>query len=159
MTRHRIALLLTLGSIFVLTFALVGQQIGETPGVPHHMDQNDIENGQVSFDQIVEHGRTLFTAFFNRIDGQGRPAATMNRVAGPESHSCVSCHNRPRAGGGGDFPTNVFLRPEGTETDAQSDDGIHSDFSNERRTMGLYGSGPIEMLAREMTYELRAIRL
>src|SRR5207249_1752663 len=31
-------------------------------------------------------------------------------------------------------------------------------FSNERKTMSLYGAGPIEMLAREMTEELHAIR-
>ena len=35
---------------------------------------------------------------------------------------------------------------------------VSPEFSNERNTLGMHGSGPIEMLAREMTTELIAIR-
>src|SRR5205814_5637603 len=59
-----------------------------------------------------------------------------------DSHSCASCHNRPRPGGGGDFPTNVFGMDD-----------------SERTTVSLFGSGPVEMLAREMTREIQAIRM
>src|SRR6476659_8469952 len=121
MNWNRRSILLTLGSILAMTFAVRGQQIGETPGVRVHLNEEDIEGGRVSFQQIVAHGEMLFTAVFNRLDGQGRPATTgdaeprvpnqpaMMRTSGPEAHSCVSCHNRPRAGGGGDFSTNVFI--------------------------------------------------
>lgn len=37
-------------------------------------------------------------------------------------------------------------------------ESLSADFSNERKTLGLFGSGPIEMLAREMTEELSLIR-
>src|SRR5438876_4034189 len=109
MRGNRYTFLLTLTSIVSLCVLISAQQrIGETPAITVHMDETDIETGRVSFQQIVEHGRTLFTAVFNRLDGQGR-TTTMSRTAGPEAHSCVACHNRPRAGGGGDFPTNVFM--------------------------------------------------
>jgi len=135
--------------------------------VPVHMKESDIESERVSFQQIVDHGRMLFTAFFNRLDGQGRPGTTadgqprvpnpmMSRAAGPEAHSCASCHNRPRAGGGGDFATNVFLMNDSVTPASNS---ISSEFSNERKTRSLYGSGPIDMLGREMTWDLRQIRL
>src|SRR6185295_18643815 len=125
MSRNQRFILLTLSSILAMTFAVRGgQQIGETPGVRVHMNEEDIESGRISFRQIVAQGEMLFTAVFNRLDGQGRPGTTadaeprvanqpaMTRVSGPESHSCVSCHNRPRVGGGGDFATNVFIFPE-----------------------------------------------
>ena len=35
---------------------------------------------------------------------------------------------------------------------------VSPEFSNERNTLGMMGAGPIEMLAREMTAELHAIR-
>jgi hypothetical protein len=35
---------------------------------------------------------------------------------------------------------------------------VASDFSNERNTLGMFGAGAIELLAREMTAELQAIR-
>src|SRR5207248_9605483 len=134
-------------SIRAAAGAPFAQQIGYGPAIPVHMNQADIESGQVSFQDAVRHGEKLFTAVFNKFDGQGRPVTQpgqpgMVRITGPDSHSCTSCHNRPLPGGGGDFPTNVFVMDE-----------------NERMTVSLFGSGPVEMLAREMTRELQAIRM
>jgi hypothetical protein len=70
----------------------------------------------------------------------------MVRTTGPDAHSCASCHNRPRSGGGGDFASNVFVTTD-------------SDFVGERVTLSLFGSGPIEALAIEMTRELQATRM
>ena len=146
--RNLITFLVTFGSIFmfseVRSRALVAQQIGDVPAITTHLDERDIENGRVSFPEVVEHGRRLFTAVYNKLDGQGRPndSLLMARPNGPDAHSCTSCHNRPRLGGGGDFPTNVFVTSDG-----------------ERMTVSLFGSGPIEMLAREMTRELQATRM
>src|SRR5215471_2816921 len=133
MKRHRRTLLVTLTSIFVLTCIVLGQQqIGEGPAVTSHMVEADIESGQVSFAQIVGQGRMLFSVMFNRFDGQGRPGSTgdalprapiypaMTRVAGPEAHSCASCHNQPRLGGGGDFSTNVFMMPDSVTPEKDS---------------------------------------
>ena len=144
MSRNIRTALLTFGSIFILGGAILARQIGETPAITRHMSEADIENGRVSFPQLVEHGQHFFTAMLNRLDGQGRPGTTagMMRNTGPDAHSCVSCHSQPRAGGSGDFASNGFSMGE-----------------SERNTLGLFGSGPIEMLALEMTRELQAIKI
>jgi Di-haem oxidoreductase, putative peroxidase len=156
MQRNLKTVLLTLSSLFVASAVLLAQQIGDGPAISVHMNQADIDSGRVSFQEAVKHGEKLFNAVFNRFDGQGRPGTTadgqprspseprMLRPTGPDAHSCASCHNRPRSGGGGDFPTNVFVGPGS---------------SNERMTVSLFGSGPIEALALEMTRELQASRI
>jgi len=154
--RNLKAVLLTLSSLFVTSAVLPAQQIGDGPAISVHMNQADIDSGRVSFQEAVKHGEKLFNAVFNRFDGHGRPGTTadgqprspsdprMLRPTGPDAHSCASCHNRPRSGGGGDFPTNVFVGPGS---------------SNERMTVSLFGCGPIEALALEMTRELQTIRI
>src|SRR5215831_2267187 len=167
MKRHSNTLLFTLGSILVVTSVLFAQQIGDLPAIPIHMNESDIESGRVPLDDVVKYGETLFMAVFNRLDGAGRPATTadgqprtprpgMLRTTGPDAHSCASCHNRPRPGGGGDFATNVFVMADST---TPVKDSISPEFVNERMTVSLFGSGPIEMLAREMTTELHTTRM
>jgi hypothetical protein len=158
MKRNWTTVLLTLGSIVAAGGATSGQQIGDVPAISVHLNESDIESGRVPMADVIKAGEKLFTAAFNKLDGHGRPATTsegqprlpatgMVRTTGPDAHSCVSCHNRPRAGGGGDFPTNVFVG---------SDAGGPL---SERMTVSLFGSGPIEALALEMTRELHAIRI
>ena len=167
MKRHSNTLLFTLGSILVVSSVLFAEQIGDVPAIPVHMKESDIESGRVPLDDVVKYGETLFMALFNRLDGAGRPATTadgkprtprpgMLRTTGPDAHSCASCHNRPRPGGGGDFATNVFVIADSA---TPVKDSISPEFVNERMTVGLFGSGPIEMLAREMTTELHATRM
>ncbi len=167
MKRHSNTLLFTLGSILVVSTVLFAQQIGDLPAIPVHMRESDVESGRVPLDDVIKYGETLFMAVFNRLDGAGRPATTadgqprtprpgMLRTTGPDAHSCASCHNRPRPGGGGDFATNVFVMADST---TPVKDSISPDFVNERMTVSLFGSGPIEMLAREMTTELHATRM
>src|SRR5262245_43910105 len=125
MKRNLRTALLTFGSILVAAGVLLAQQIGDGPAIPVHMNETDIESGRISFQQVLQHGQSLFTAVFNKFDGQGRPATTadgqprspqsgMVRTTGPDSHSCASCHNRPRAGGSGDFASNVFVSVDST---------------------------------------------
>ena len=64
-------------------------------------------------------------------------------------------HNQPESGGAGEFVTNVFVS-EGI-SDAEFDT-LDAQFSNERGTPPLHGSGLVELLAREMTADLQAIR-
>src|SRR5437016_8931351 len=119
---------------------------------------------------LLHKGRELFTASFNTLDGTGRPEATgnptptmrpridfpnnFNRSSGPEANSCAGCHNMPRPGGGGDNVANVFVL--GQLNDFTED--ISPNTANERNTLGMWGSGAIEMLAREMTADLLTIR-
>jgi len=123
-----------------------------------------------SLELLIEHGERLFEGKFTAADGAGRPEATQaivptkrrrpsayvfQRMAGLDANSCASCHNVPVSGGAGDFTANVFVS-EGFES--ADFDTIDPQFSNERGTNALQGSGLIEMLAREMTRDLRAQR-
>ena len=144
-----------------------GQPIGERPAVETHMDQAAIERGLISLEAMRAHGQLLFDARFNYLDGQGRPASTGTgaprrpdeprfiRTSGPDSTSCAGCHAQPRSGGSGDFVANVFVLAQAMDPVTTS---VDPQFSNERNTLGMMGSGAIEMLAREMTAELHAIR-
>jgi hypothetical protein len=141
--------------------------IGERPAVERHLDQQAIEAGEISFWHLLDHGEFLFDARFNTLDGQGRPAATGTgakrspdqpafiRTSAPESNSCAGCHAQPRIGGAGDILANVFVLAQGLDPVT---DSVSPEFSNERNTLGMFGAGPIEMLARELSSELIAIR-
>jgi hypothetical protein len=133
--------------------------------VARHIEQADIVGGGLSLEAIRAAGRKLFVAVFNTCDGQGRPATTGGgdkrvadqpsfiRTSAPDSSACGGCHAQPRAGGGGDFVANVFVLAQVLDPVTES---VSSEFSNERNTLGMFGSGPIEMLAREMTADLLA---
>ena len=140
-----------------------------TPG--SHVDFDSVAAaGPSALPALIERGRELFKAKFTTADGAGRPKATQaiiptrrksgtnppfSRTSGPDSNSCFGCHNDPVAGGSGDDVANVFVS-EGFES-AQFDT-IDPSFSSERHTIALMGAGVVELLAREMTADLQAIR-
>src|SRR5215471_11070344 len=96
-----------------------------------------------------------------------------NRVSGPDTNSCSGCHNKPYIGGGGDIASNVFVLGQrfdfatfsqsnlaGTQTAADEigNPTTLQSIANFRKTIGISGSGFIEMLARQMTADLQTIR-
>lgn len=96
-----------------------------------------------------------------------------NRISAPDANSCFGCHSAPRAGGGGDIVANVFVLGQRFDfatfdpsdpiaTRGSRDESgqlvTKQSIANERATLGMFGSGFIEMLARQMTAELQAIR-
>ena len=133
----------------------------------------EMPSGVLSRAQLTELmavGEALFQANFTTQDGVGRPQATQAidptrrkhprekvffRTAGPDAGSCAACHNQPAIGGAGDFVANVFTS-EGFES--ADFDSLDPQFSNERGSNHLFGSGLVEMLAREMSHELQSIR-
>jgi hypothetical protein len=144
--------------------------IGDGPVIREHLDQVEIEAGRFSLEDLLQKGLRLFVASFNSFDGAGRPEATgdgtptlrarrdfpenFNRSSGPDANACSGCHNMPRPGGGGENVANVFVLAQLQEFT----NDISPTTGNERNTMGMWGSGAIEMLAREMTQDLHAIR-
>jgi len=150
--------------------------IDRAPWDPAHMpvsvDQNALA-GELAPDDLqslIKAGKLLFSTRFTTADGEGRPTATQaiipthfkhprelsfQRASGPDADSCASCHNQPITGGAGDFTVNVFTS-EGTES--ADFDSVDPQFSNERNTNILFGSGLRELLAREMSGDLQAIR-
>jgi hypothetical protein len=96
-----------------------------------------------------------------------------NRISGPDTNSCSGCHNKPDVGGGGDIVGNVFVL--GQRFDFATFDALDrivtkgavderglpvtlQTIANSRKTIGMFGSGFIEMLARQITGDLQAIR-
>src|SRR2546428_10622406 len=93
----------------------------------------------------IRRGRQLFQRKFTRVQGQGPgiddgvgDIASTNGIGAGVVDSCAGCHGRPRgsAGLGGD----VVTRPDS------------------RNAPHLFGLGLKEMLADEMTSDMRAIR-
>ncbi|MFY9559975.1 MAG: di-heme oxidoredictase family protein [Terriglobales bacterium] len=96
-----------------------------------------------------------------------------NRISGPDTNSCSGCHNKPFVGGGGDIVGNVFVLgqrfdfatfdrldnlPTKGAVDEQSKPVTLQSIANSRKTVGMFGSGFIEMLARQITARLQQLR-
>ncbi|MGH8679408.1 MAG: hypothetical protein ACREUQ_13790 [Burkholderiales bacterium] len=103
-------------------------------------------------------------------------------LSSPDSSSCASCHNEPAVGGAGSFHSNLFdpaadcvpvagiflnrdlhddvppaNRPCRPAAPPTASNGFFGTFQ-ERGSLGLFGSGAIELLAREMTQDMFALR-
>jgi hypothetical protein len=96
-----------------------------------------------------------------------------DRISSPEANSCSGCHNAPVSGAGGDRVTEVFVlaqrfdrltfdHNDGITTRGAVDESGKSvtmeNATNDRKTIGMNGSGFVEMLARQMTADLQAER-
>lgn len=174
--QRALGLILSLGLLFLTIGFAWGHEpqeaspIGDTPAFPGHIHQRDITSGHLGFKELLTAGKRIFQAGFNTLDGAGRPEATgsgmplprerrefpenFNRSSGPDANSCAGCHNQPRVGGGGENVTNVFVLAQNLDFTTSIDPAV----ANERNTLGMFGLGAIEMLAREMTRDLRRIR-
>ncbi len=141
--------------------------------VRQHVDFTDYEGAltQAQLAKLVDAGKALFIGRFTAEDGVGRPMATQaiiptlrkrpvdiafRRTAGMDANACSSCHSDPAPGGAGPFTVNVFVS-EGFES--ADFDSLDPQFSNERNTNSMFGDGLVELLAREMTADLRTERL
>jgi hypothetical protein len=147
--------------------------VGDRGVIEEHFDQDRINAGQVSFDTLFKGGKELFRARFNKFDGQGRPEMTSGgnifpgpqgirppfkdffRTGGPDTGTCWSCHNVPRTGGAGDFNSLMFT---GLHALNPPEHNTTPNLTNPRQGPSIFGAGALEMLAREMTVDLHAIR-
>jgi hypothetical protein len=95
-----------------------------------------------------------------------------NRLSAPDANSCAGCHNVPIAGGAGDIVANVFVLGQRFDSITMDHfDGIVTrgavdeignfanmlNFADSRATPGMFGAGYLELLAREITTDLRTI--
>src|SRR5581483_3798393 len=116
-------------------------------------------------------GRPLMKGNGKELTDPSQPLVgtrAFNRLSAPDSNSCGGCHNAPYgiSGGGGDFVSNVFvlgqrfdfltfdqsdpLPTKGALDENQRPVTLQS-AADMRATPGMFGSGYIEMLARQMT--------
>ena len=95
-----------------------------------------------------------------------------DRLSSPEANACSGCHNAPVVGAGGDRVTEVFVlaqrfdhlsfdHSEGVSLRGAVDESgkfvTLDDVSNDRKTIGMNGSGFLEMIARQMTADLQSL--
>lgn len=120
------------------------EQIGRGRGDRFTEDSSAFIIGRDPF-RSIRRGRQLFQRKFTRGDGQGPVTGDgsgnveIDRIIGAGlADSCAACHGRPRGSAG--FGGDVVTRPD-------SRDAPH-----------LFGLGLKEMLADEITADLRAIR-
>lgn len=140
--------------------------------ITEHVDQSALKGvlDRETLLDLIDKGEKLFTAKFTELDGAGRkmatqaiiptkrkraPDAAFQRIAGMDANACSSCHSQPVIGGAGDFTVNVFVNEGFTNADF---DTVDPQFSNERNTNHLMGAGLVELVAREMSDDLQAIR-
>ena len=121
-------------------------------------------------------GRPLTKGTGDPLGDVSRPLIfpfNFNRISAPDANSCTGCHNLPFIGGGGDIVANVFVLGQrfdfasfdendptplrGTVDEAGARTLLQG-IANSRGTIGMFGSGYVEMLARQMTAELQQQR-
>jgi hypothetical protein len=156
-------------AVHVVLAATLMPQVWDPPGIRVFPDHNAVVADPRLLPAMLRDGEALFRTRFNILDGAGRPAATgdskptrreprpqeMTRLSGPDAMSCLACHNQPKIGGAGDFSVNVF---NGAHLARVPLLDMSPGNTNERNTLSVLGSGAIEMVAREMSAELRALR-
>ena len=154
--------------VFLLIFpsrTLAQQGTGDIPNLgDDRITQEQITDGTLSLNEILNFGLKIFSTPFNKFDGYGddRPTlqdnTTFLRVNGLDAQSCLECHSVVSSatipasfgvGGVGGSSSNVIFRP--TKIKLNNGD-MNGRFIN---PPFLFGSGGVELLAKEMTIRLQ----
>jgi hypothetical protein len=165
---------------------LVGAPPGEAPNLgDDRVEQDSIENDELSLQQIRREGLLMFTTPFNKLDGYGdgpmnpvdfvspggRPTLQGNgtslRVNGLDAQTCLECHTivsnasipaRLGIGGVGGISNAVLFQPTHIGMDNPGNDGEMTFNGRYINPPFLFGAGGVELLGQEMTTELQALK-
>jgi len=180
---ERIAVLV---AVLFFSLSIHAELPGEGPRLgDDRISQEEIESGHMSLNEIRRAGLTIFSTPFNKLDGYGdgpmdptnttdpggRPSLAGNgtflRVNGLDGQTCLECHSiisnatvpaTLGIGGVGGSVTNAIFQP----TFVDVSDNLHLEIAAmDGRFINppfLFGSGGIELLAREMTTELQELK-
>lgn len=179
--------IITILATLPITLSLQAELPGEGPRLGHdRISQAAIESGSQSLQEIRSAGLKIFSTPFNKRDGYGdgpmnplnttdpggRPTLSGNgvflRVNGLDAQTCLECHSivsnasvpaKLGVGGVGGSVTNAIFQP----TFIDVTDTLHIDqAAMDGRFINppfLFGSGGIELLAKEMTVDLQYLKL
>lgn len=156
---------------------------GETPALgENRITQEDVAGGRFSLSELQLKGRTIFSTPFNKLDGYGdgpvnvsdpiapggRPTLQNNgsllRVNGLDAQTCLECHfivshaSIPfefGVGGAGGSITNAIFQPTFIDPLMAGKNNFTGRFIN---PPSLFGAGGLELLAKEMTADLQALK-
>ncbi|MDH3645735.1 MAG: hypothetical protein OER80_03090 [Gammaproteobacteria bacterium] len=172
------------GVIATVRAELVGE--GPALGAPElRMSQSEVESGLLSLHDLRQAGLKIFGTQFNQYDGYGdgpmnpanptalggRPTlggnGTFLRVNGLDAQSCNDCHGIVSSatvpatlgvGGAGGLNNAVMFMPTNIDVN-DSDVNGHAGFNGRLIVPpALFGAGGIQLLAKEMTIELQALK-
>jgi len=159
---------------------------GEGPNLDDNLiTQAEIESGSLNLRNIRKKGQLVFSTPFNKLDGfgdgpinpadtttpGGRPTlqnnGTLLRVNGLDGQTCLECHAvlsnaevpfKFGVGGVGGAATNAIALP--SLIDVADDAGVGFASFNGRyiNPPFLFGSGGVELLGKEMTRDLQALK-
>lgn len=174
------------GCAMLVAGAAFAELPGEGPRLgDDRTTQFDITSGEMTLKQIRSAGLKMFTTPFNKLDGYGdgpmnpldttspggRPTLQNNgtflRVNGLDGQTCLECHSivsnapvpaRLGIGGVGGSVTNAIFQPTWMDVSDALEVGSASMDGRFINPPFLFGSGGIELLAREMTVELQALK-
>lgn len=149
------------------------------------IEQVDIAAGLYSLTELRQAGLRMFATPFNRLDGYGdgpmnhadptspggRPTLQNNgtflRVNGLDAQTCMECHSvgsnavvpfRYAVGGVASSSNNVLFKPRDIDVDDERANGFAGFDGRYINPPFLFGSGGVELLGKEMTQELQALR-
>jgi hypothetical protein len=147
--------------------------------------QEQIASQELSLDEIRAAGLRIFATPFNKLDGYGdgpmdpsdpttpggRPTLQNNgtflRVNGLDGQTCVECHfmrsnaRVPLSFGIGGFAgsvSNVMFLPTTIDVDDTDNNGFANYNGRFINPPFLFGSGGVELLAKEMTEDLQGLK-
>ncbi len=123
------------------------------------LTDNAFDRRTLGIDTLFIVGDELFAYLFRPENGWGGKdgrgefgyTPTLRRVhdgaaGGPDAFACASCHSKGGPDGAGAHTQSAFLRGDGRTTSG----------ADQRSAPHVLGLGPVELLAREMSAELRA---
>ncbi len=119
--------------------------------------QEEVDSGAIPLRELMFIGRNLSIRNWKVEDGFGRGSASsapiIDRMPGPDSTSCMSCHGLGNGVvlGWGNNAANVLVA-----LDDPQDPTISG--SNERNTPTEHGLSLIELLGKEISEDLQAVR-
>ncbi len=146
------------------------------------MSQDDIANDRISPSMLRRMGGLIFSTPFTKLDGHGhepvsahepdlletRPTlqgnGTFLRVNGLDAQTCMECHSvlsnavvpfRFGVGGVGSASSNAMFKPTWIDPTDGGKENFTGRFIN---PPFLFGSGGVELLAKEMTLDLQQLR-
>ncbi len=175
---------MSISRIFVVFVPVIFQiagvaAAGESPALGGaRITQAMVADGDLSTAEMRREGRRVFTTPFNVLDGlgdgplpTGRPTLQANgmflRVNGLDSQTCLECHTilssatipaRFAVGGAGGVSTNAMAGPTEIDVDDSDDNGFAAFNGRFINPPFLFGAGGVELLAKEMTDDLQALR-
>ncbi len=144
--------------------------------------QLDITSGALTHQQIRQAGLKIFATPTNKLDGYGdgpmnpndpispggRPTLQNNgtflRVNGLDAQNCQECHSVGSAqtvpftfavGGVGASSANAIFQPRDIDVDDSDGNGFAGFNGRYINPPFLFGSGAVELLGKEMTFELQ----